>query len=183
MSLIILVRHAMPEVVPGVASKLWGLGNSGREDCVLLAHALPASVAALWSSDERKARETAEVIGLRLGLPVSTDARFSEVDRPPVWDRDYREVAAAYLTGRDEPGWEARATVVDRFSAGIDGIANSQSPAIVVSHGLAMTLWLASRTGIQAEPWWRDLTLPDAWEFEPSTGALRHLWMGGTKGD
>ncbi len=173
----------MPEVVPGTASKLWGLGESGREDCVLLAHALPQGISSVWSSDERKARETADVIGLRLGLPVSIDSRFAEVDRPAVWDRDYREVAAGYLGGRDEPGWETRENVVARFSAGLESMPEPAGPVVVVSHGLALTLWLASRTTIETERWWRELTFPDAWDYEPSSGTLRHLWMGGTRGD
>ena len=71
MSAVILIRHAMPEVVQGTSSKFWGLSEAAREDCVMLAHALPAGLASpIWSSDERKARETAEVLGLRLGLDV-----------------------------------------------------------------------------------------------------------------
>jgi len=84
MSPVILVRHAMPVVEPGVAASLWGLGDAAREDTVLLTHALPRGIAGIWSSDERKARETADVIGLRIGLPVQVDARLSEVDRPQV---------------------------------------------------------------------------------------------------
>lgn len=173
----------MPEVEPGVASKLWGLGERGREDCVLLAHALPEGISSIWSSDERKAKETADVIGLRLGLQVSTDGRFAEVDRPPVWDRDYREVAAGYLSGRDEPGWEGRSAVVARFSEAIQSVAEASEQPVVVSHGLALTLWLSSLTKLDAESWWRDLTLPDAWLLDTTTRELSHLWMGGTRGD
>ena len=184
MSAIILVRHAMPKVVPGVASNLWGLGDAGREDCVLLAHALPPGITAVWSSDERKARETAEVIGLRLGLPVSTDSGFAEVDRPQIWDRDYREIAAAYLRGIAEPGWESPEAVVRRFQAALERASTDASgDVLVVNHGLAMTLWVSSRAAIEAEKWWRDLTFPDAWEFETTSCTVRQLWMGGTSGD
>ena len=34
---------------------------------------------AIYSSDSRRARETAEIVGARLGLPVKTDARLREV--------------------------------------------------------------------------------------------------------
>ena len=85
MSRLILVRHAMPEVVQGTSAKFWGLNEAAREDCVLLAHALPPGISRILSSDERKARETAEVLGLRLGLEVDIDPRFQEVDRPQVW--------------------------------------------------------------------------------------------------
>ncbi|MEO8538264.1 MAG: histidine phosphatase family protein [bacterium] len=180
MSGVILIRHAMPNVQPGVASKLWGLTESSREDCVLLAHALPAGVAGIWSSDEPKARETAEVIGLRLGLPVQIDGAFAEVDRPEIWDRDYREVAAEYLNGTIEAGWEDPAAVVRRFSRGIEKATRPDAAdVVVVNHGLAMTLWLATQTTLGLETWWRSLSLPDAWRVELQSGTLEHIWLGG----
>ncbi len=184
MSGIILVRHAMPDVQQGISSMLWGLSDASREDCVLLAHALPAGIRAAWSSGERKARETADVIGLRLGIPVHIDERFGEVDRPGVWDRDYREVAGAYLGGHIEPGWEPRERVLERFSAAVtERISEAEGEILVVNHGLAMSLWVASHTTIDLVSWWRELTLPDAWRFEVGSRALEHLWMGGVRGD
>ena len=181
MSGVILIRHAMPEVVPGVSSKLWGLSEASREDCVLLAHALPAGIAAIWTSDERKARETADVLALRVGLPLMIDARFAEVDRPDVWDRDYRDMAAGYLRGVDEPGWEQRTAVAERFDAGIEAAtAGATGDVVIVNHGLAMTLWLASVTQLESVTWWRSLSFPDAWRFDPRGGSLEHVWMGGT---
>lgn len=181
MSAIILVRHAMPEVDRGVASKLWGLSESSREDCVLLAHALPAGISRIWTSDERKARETAEVLALRLGLIVRVDSRFAEVDRPQAWDRDYRDVAAGYLRGVDEPGWEQREAVAARFGAGIEAaMAGATGDVVVVNHGLAMTLWLGSVIKLDAVAWWRSLSFPDAWRFDLQEGSLERIWMGGT---
>ncbi len=104
---VILIRHATPLVTPGTASNLWTLGESAKEDCVLLAHALPKDVApVVYTSPEPKAAETATVIALRLGLQVQTDARLSEVDRPPVWDDDYRAMVLRYLETTQQPGWE-----------------------------------------------------------------------------
>lgn len=177
---VILVRHALPNVERGVASKHWSLAESSREDCVLLAHALPRPVGSLWSSDEPKARETAEVIGLRLGLGVEVNAAFAEVDRPEIWDRDYREVAAGYLRGAAEPGWEPREVVIRRFAEGVERALESASgELVIVNHGLAMTLWLSTRTALDMEPWWRALTLPDAWRLELESGELQHVWLGG----
>lgn len=171
----------MPEVKPGVASKLWALGESSREDCVLLAHALPPEISAIYSSEEPKAKETADVLGLRLGLPVDVDTRFGEVDRPQVWDRDYREVAAAYLAGREEPGWEARSAVVTRFGGAVrQALAAASADVIVATHGLAMTLWVGAAVGLEDPvPWWRELTFPDAWRVDLETGSVERLWMGG----
>lgn len=186
MAEVILVRHAMPEIEQGVASKLWGLSESAREDCVLLAHALPPGITAIRSSEERKARETADVLGLRLGLPVQVDARLGEVDRPPVWDREYREVAAGYLAGADETGWEAPASVLGRFDAAMTAAREVvDGTVLVVSHGMALSLWVAGFAGADFDvvSWWRELTLPDAWAVDVKERRLERVWMGGRTAD
>ncbi len=182
MTHIILVRHAMPAVEPGVAASLWGLGEAAREDCVLLAHALARqSPAAIWSSHERKARETAEVLGLRLGMPVEVDPAFGEVDRPQVWDRDYREVAAGFLAGSEEPGWEPREAVRRRFATAVERATagGTDAPVIVVTHGLAMALWtsVAATVG-DVVAWWQALSFPDAWVIDTDTRRADRAWMG-----
>ena len=159
----------MPEVQQGVASVLWGLGESAREDCVLLAHALPDELApTVWASGERKARETADVLALRKGLVVESDHRFGEVDRPQIWDRDYREVAATYLAGSTETEWEDRDQVRQRFGAAVTDAVNGAGgrDVLVVNHGLAMSLWVASVADIRLVEWWRALTFPDAWRVD-----------------
>lgn len=173
----------MPEVQQGVASKLWGLSDASREDCVLLAHALPKDVGALWSSNERKAKETADVLGLRLGLEPRVDPRFGEVDRPQVWDRDFREVVAGYLRGVAEPGWETIDAVVARFGAAVESAsAPSRGPTVIATHGTAMTLWVGSQFAIDRVAWWEQLTLPDAWAVDLEAKTLERLWLGGRAG-
>ena len=184
---LILVRHAMPEVVRGVSSKLWALGEHAREDCVLLAHALPAGLApVVYASEQPKARETAAVIALRRGLSVVTDRRFAEVDQGDRWiEDDYRVVAARYLGGFDEPGWEPRASVVVRFTSAVDDAlaVNTAGDLVVVSHGLAMSLYLASAATIDLVPFWRPLTFPDAWRLDLQTKSLARVFAGGLTGE
>ena len=181
---VILVRHAMPNFDRGVSSKQWGLSDASREDCVLLAHSLPARIGRIWTSDERKARETAEVLALRLGSDVRIEPGFAEVDRPGVWDRDYREVAAGYLAGVEESGWEPPAAVVARFDAAIGrAVAADSGELLVVNHGLALSLWTSSVVSIDLVPFWRELTLPDAWRIDPARGSAERLWIGGVRGD
>lgn len=176
MTAVIFVRHAMPEVRPGVAARLWGLSDTAREDCVLLAHGLglPPAGPAIVTSPERKARETADVLGLRLGRLVLEDAAFAEADRPAEFDTDYRTRATAYLSGRDYPGWEPLAAVVRRFAEGVAraAAAADDGPAIVVTHGLALAAYVASVTGIDVGAFWESLTLPDAWLVDPDTGTI-----------
>ena len=171
----------MPELERGVASTLWGLAEASREDCVMLAHALPAGISTIvFTSEERKARETADVLALRRGLQVATDAGFGEVDRPTVWDDDYRAVAAKYLATGTGEGWEPRDAVVRRFDAAIGrAMAITEKGAlVVVNHGLALSLWLESVSAIDLVPFWEALTLPDAWLFERDAKTIERLCLG-----
>ena len=176
---IILVRHAMPELERGVASTLWGLAEASREDCVMLAHALPGGLSTtVFTSEERKARETADVLALSLGLQVATDAGFGEVDRPTVWDEDYRAGAERYLATGAGEGWEPRDSVVRRFDAAIDRAmaATGMGSLVVVNHGLALSLWLASVAEIDLVPFWRALTFPDGWLVDFENKAPERVW-------
>jgi 2,3-bisphosphoglycerate-dependent phosphoglycerate mutase len=147
---VILVRHAMPELDPAVPHHDWHLGEAGRAAARELAAHLSRD-ARVVSSDEPKARETAE----ELGLPVRLDARLREVSRPAVWRDDYRALARRYVGGESLPGWEPHDAVIARFRA-------AATADIVVTHGLAMTLFLG-----QDAAFWEELRFPDAWRVSP----------------
>jgi broad specificity phosphatase PhoE len=188
---LILVRHAMSAVDPAVPSRFWGLTESAREDCVLLAeHLRGATLApAIMTSDEPKARETATILGLRLGIPVEVDAGLAEADRPYI-DGDYRSLALRYVGGEPHTGWEPRESVVIRFASAVER-ARSRHPAgdlVVVNHGLALTLFLASfppvHVGDVAVPFdgsafWAALTFPDAWRYDPEQSTFTRLFEAG----
>jgi broad specificity phosphatase PhoE len=173
----------MPGVEPGLSSKLWRLSDRAKEDCVLLAHALPVLLAPfVFTSDQPKALETATVIALRRGLSVQTDPRLAEVDQGGQWiEGGYRAVAARFLKGSGEPGWEPRERVVERFARAVDDAlaASPSGDVLVVNHGLALSLFLASVTGIDLVSFWRALTFPDAWRFDLETHAVERLFAGG----
>src|SRR5215203_6843088 len=84
MATIFLVRHAAHDRVdrvlcgrmPGV-----GLGEAGRRQAEALARRFAdAAVDAVWTSPLDRARETAEPIAGRLGLPVRTSDGLAEID-------------------------------------------------------------------------------------------------------
>lgn len=188
---VILVRHAMPQVVPGVSSTLWQLGEPALEDCALLAHALPGTLApVVLTSPQPKVRQTAGVLALRRGLDVIDDALLREVEQGAGWVDDYRSLAARYLErgpAGEATDWEPPERVTTRFAAAVGAAiehnAGSPGDVVVVTHGLAMSLWLASRARIDLVPFWKALTFPDAWHLEMETGELHHLWRGGQAPD
>jgi len=147
---VILVRHAMPELIPEVPHHLWELGESGRAAARALAARLPAD-ARIVTSDEPKARQTAEEIVAVRGGTLTVDAGLREAARPATWNQDYRDDARRYVGGEQLDGWEPHAAVIERFTVAARG-------DIVVTHGVAMTLYLGA--GVD---FWADLRFPDAW--------------------
>lgn len=190
---VIFVRHAMPVVVPGVSSTLWRLGEAAKEDCVLLAHALPANLASpILSSGQPKTDETAAVIALRRGLEVSVDPRLRETDEPGWIDGDFRAVVAGYLRGDVPPGWEPHDSVVRRFAAAVDEARTALAPGLdllVVTHGRAPSLYLASLASEVADqhgrrpfdlvPFWHGLTFPDAWRLDLRANTITRVFSAG----
>ncbi|MEO6398837.1 MAG: histidine phosphatase family protein [Tepidiformaceae bacterium] len=179
---VILVRHAMPQMRPGVASGFWTLGESAKEDCVLLAHALPKGIApVIWSSPEPKAAETASIVALRRGFRVVTDARLSEVDRPATWEDDYRATVKRYLTNGGEPGWEPPEAVQARCTAAVDDALNRpwEGEVVISSHGIALSLYAASVATVRLPQFWDQLTFPDAWRVEMGERSIERIYFGG----
>ena len=106
--------------------------------------------AAIYSSDLRRVRTTAEIIGQVLGMEVILDPRLREVNFG-VWEG----MLAADIEARYPVEWEARRLdlqhvrppggesvqdVADRIWPAIDELSarHSGAPLILVSHGLAL---------------------------------------------
>ncbi|HMO54121.1 MAG TPA: hypothetical protein PJ994_06430, partial [Tepidiformaceae bacterium] len=60
--------------------------------------------------------------------------------------------------------------------------ADTAEDVIVVNHGLAMSLWMASRLPLDVVSWWKSLTFPDAWRVDLDAQTVEHLWLGGREG-
>lgn len=158
--MLILVRHAMPVVDPETPPADWVLSDEGRVAARQLAPILPAEPY-LVASGEPKAWQTIEGAG-----QVTIDVRFGEVVRHGEgFGGDFRTPRRAYVDGADHPGWEPRATVTRRFDAAVGDhlVAAAGRPLVVASHGMAMTVWLTSRIGLD-DPgaFWAELRFPDA---------------------
>jgi broad specificity phosphatase PhoE len=172
---LILIRHAMPEIDPQVPSELWHLGDEGRTAARSL-RPLVTQPAYYVASTEPKALETLqEVAG---DLNVGTDAGFAEVRRPHVWSDDYQGVARAYVDGVRHHGWEVHDQVINRFDAAVARhaarAAAQNSTLVIGTHGLAPTIWLASRYSLIPSPaqFWAALRFPDVIQIDLTTGSI-----------
>lgn len=138
---------------------------------------LPDDVAGpIWTSGETKADDTARAIANVRGLDVATDERFGEVVRP--WsDGDYAAIARQYLCGVVVDGWEPASTVRARFASAVEDVRR-EGTVVIVDHGLAMSLYVASVTEIDVVAFWTSLRFPDAWLLD---GALTRLFDEGRR--
>jgi len=157
--MLILVRHAMPDIDAQKPPHQWSLSQEGRAAARLLAGALPPD-AYLVASTEPKARQTLEPIG----EPVP-DRRFDEISRIEPWEGEFRQLRRQYVDGADHPDWEPRSDVAERFGAAVDEHRDEarDRPLVIATHGMAMTVWLTARIGLpDPGAFWADLRFPDA---------------------
>lgn len=146
----------MPAACAEVPARDWPLSADGLAAARRLQ--LPAG-ALLVASDERKAAQTLQAA--RPGAEVVIDAGFGEVRRPDEWVDDHRERARAYVEGTRRAGWEPHDQVVARFEAAAGRHAAPGRTLVVGTHGMAATLWVASRRPIDRGAFWAALRFPD----------------------
>jgi glucosyl-3-phosphoglycerate phosphatase len=135
------------------------LNDTGRGQAHELAEKIaaePEPMGSLWSSDLSRARETAEIVGARIGLDVRLDSRLREANRGR-WEgytfdeirRSEPEAYAAWMRGGADwrfPGGESLQEQQDRVLAALNDIeATGELPALVVCHGGSIRVVLCSR--------------------------------------
>ena len=146
------------------------LNARGREQALQLAEEADG-VAALYSSPLARARETAEIVGARLGLEPVLDERLAESHRG-AWEgrlltdieRDEPEAWTAWRAAGDGfrfPGGESLAEHAERVAAAVEAIAAGPLPALAVCHGGTIRAAVASRheRGLDA---FHELDVPNA---------------------
>jgi probable phosphoglycerate mutase len=122
------------------------LNATGREQAHALAErAVGMDIASLWCSDLSRAAETAAIVGARIGLTATPDARLREGNRGEWEGRRFIDIevddAEGYAAWRRGgaafrfPGGESLQEHSDRVAAALDDIrAAGPLPALVVCH-------------------------------------------------
>jgi broad specificity phosphatase PhoE len=180
MAVVILVRNAMPVVQPGVHPVRWRLDDLGRSAVASLALSLPAQAApVIWSSHEARAEETADVLvtARYAAASVRLDPDLREVGRPTTWSASYPEDLADYFRHGAREGWEAATSVLTRVGSTVDRAMREAEglPVVVVSHGLALSLYVGAICGLRPAGFLHSLLHPDAWLVDVDAGRLERL--------
>lgn len=179
MAKLIFVRHSAPMIDPEIPSCDWVLSTEGRAAAAALAGRLAGrTIGTVVSSDEPKARQTAEEIASALQLSVELDPGLREHHRASIGYLPRPEFEAGISRFFLQPemlgfGEETADQVFSRFSVAVErSLERSDADVVLVTHGTALTLYLARKTGISPLPFWRSLTMPMAMELEGATLAI-----------
>ncbi len=133
------------------------LNDTGRRQAHELAERVSGDgVRSLWASDLSRARETAEIVGARIGVTVALDARLREANRGEWEGRRFIDIEredpaghAAWLRAGSEfrfPGGESLLDQQQRVTAALQDIhAAGELPALVVCHGGSIRVMLCAR--------------------------------------
>ena len=157
--MILLARHGQSED-NGPPQRFSGsrdtpLSELGREQARALAETVEdAGLEAIWTSALLRARETAEIVGERVGLVPRVDERLAESHRGR-WEgrmvsdleREEPEAWAAWQragAGYRFPGGESLEEHQRRALAALDAVRAGPLPALVVCHGGTIRVILAA---------------------------------------
>jgi broad specificity phosphatase PhoE len=136
------------------------LNEQGREQARRLATALAStSFAAIYSSDLRRASETAEIVARRLGRPVRVDPALREIDIGSWEGFTLRELesrfpqAVARWEETGEHGWENGETHEEMFTRAREAVRSIAArhdgeDVLVISHGGPIRALKALAAGI-----------------------------------
>jgi len=160
------------------------LNDQGRQQARVIAQALQSvPFAAVYSSDLRRARQTAQALVNLTGLPLRFDRRLREIHLgdwegltlsevqvrdPGLWQQWQRTPSS---TG--PPGGETLAHLETRLTAAWDDIAAAHTrPVAVFTHGLPIAIARCRTRGLPTDRYWD--VLPDNGTWEIVQWPLRH---------
>lgn len=168
MSMLLLIKHSLPEMLPGVPANQWRLSAEGRERCNTLSEALrPYAPDMVVSSIETKAVETGQIVAQKLSKPFRSFDGLHEHERGGVdftSQEQFRANVQAFFQAPNELvfGRETASQTCRRFSDAIAALL-SQYPdknLAVVTHGTVITLFVAQAAGVEPFAFWKKLGLP-----------------------
>ena len=163
--LLVLVKHARPEVDPSRPSSAWTLGVEGMEGSLRLAEKLrPLDLDLVVASLEPKATETGRIAASALDLPFQTGHDLHEQERSSAGYVDANRFQAAIkqlfstpneLVFGDETGEDA----ARRFGTAVDLLARAHrgKRLCVIAHGTVIALHLERVYGADGWSTWKAL--------------------------
>ena len=165
---LILVKHALPQIVPGMPANRWRLSEAGRQRCKPLAYQLAAHhPQVIYASQEAKASETAQLLAQSLSLPIFPHPDLHEHLRETAAFTCQDEFEAAVGRFFDRPaelvfGEETADGAHRRFSTAINTLLerHPDQNLVIVAHGTVISLFVSRACQVAPFPFWKRLSLP-----------------------
>jgi broad specificity phosphatase PhoE len=171
MQKLIFIRHSAVARDPAISSHEWGLSELGRSRAsLLIPHIAAHNPTHFYTSTERKAQETGQIIVEGLGMPWQTAVGLQEHNRegtpyfPSQADFETAVMRLFAQPGELVFGQETADQARTRFSQAIHTLLAQHPPTdtlAIVSHGTVLTLFLAHHNPhLDPIPFWRNLKQP-----------------------
>jgi broad specificity phosphatase PhoE len=165
---LILVKHSVPEMRADHPANTWQLSQEGRSRAQqLVSHLMDFAPEVIVSSDEPKAKETAEILASRLQLDMKVLPDLHEHDRSNVPFLSFDTFQTSIQEFFQKPdqlvfGRETADQAYARFYKAIHSILSEHrdKTVVVVTHGTVISLFVARLTGRSDLELWNQLGLP-----------------------
>jgi broad specificity phosphatase PhoE len=167
--MLILIKHALPDIDPARPAAEWRLGDTGRAQARSLADALrPLGPQRIVTSREPKASETGQILADLLNLPCDEFPDLHEQERAQESYSDAATFQARIRLLFSEPetlhfGTETAAAAQQRFSQAIAAVLNNYSEPVIaiVAHGTVISLYAAPLLQRDGFELWQSLACGD----------------------
>ena len=165
---LILIKHSLPQIETDRPAKDWRLSAEGQLRAHRLAEQLERFAPdVIVSSNESKARETAEILAHHFQLDMQIVHDLHEHDRsnvPYLSDHAFQASVREFFQKPDELvfGRETAIRVHTRFYRAVHSILNEHQnkTVLIVTHGTVIALFVSRLTGSSGLEIWRQLGLP-----------------------
>lgn len=161
-----LIKHGKPTLVEGVPAHEWHLADDALTELPKLIDRLKPVPQIIISSEEPKAKATAQALAAALGVPcrpmvgLHEHLRYTNAVTSP---KEFRSRMLRFFAEPDKLviGEESAADARTRFGNAINAVmqANPQENVAVVAHGTVISLLVAQAGGLDPVPLWESLDL------------------------
>lgn len=168
-----LIKHGRPQIITGVPAHEWNLAADALDELPMLTKRLTPAPQIVISSEEPKAKATAQALAAALGLPMRPmlglheHLRYSnELTANEEFQTRFKRFFAEpdSLVVGEESALEARTRFGNALKAVM--LANSQESVAVVAHGTVISLQVAAANGLDPFLLWQSLKLLDSLTLE-----------------
>lgn len=165
---LILVKHSVPEIEADQPANTWKLSKEGRLRARRLAEQLKSfDPEVIISSDEPKAKETAEIVAsqLQLAMQIVHDLHEHARSHVPYLSHDAFQISMRdFFQKPDELvfGEETASQAYTRFYRAVHAVLNEHrnKTIVIVTHGTVISLFVSRLTGSSDLELWNKLGLP-----------------------